>query len=85
MIRRRSTSRRDHYDNDIARTAANTAYPPANPHRPAMTTLLLWVLAAGLIVLCRWSDDQPTSRRKRAHDADFWLWEHEPTREVTHE
>jgi hypothetical protein len=50
-----------------------------------MTTLLLWVLAAGLIVLCRWSDDQPTFRRKRAHDADFWLWEHEPTREVTHE
>lgn len=52
-----------------------------------MSTLVLWALAVLVIMLAKWSGHRRRgpriSRRKAA--GDFWLWEHESTREVSHE
>lgn len=50
-----------------------------------MSTLVLWALALLLVLLSRWSDRDRPPLLWRRHSGDFWLWEHEPTREVTHE
>jgi hypothetical protein len=49
------------------------------------STLLLWALAGLLIMLSRWSADGCRRITRREEAGHFWLWEHEPTREVSHE